>query len=63
MSTKVQVPFVMNTIYPPIAMMSIELALGEHAQNMEPNIPNNGNERIFNCIMCGCALSPINTTK
>ncbi len=63
MSTKVQVPFVMNTIYPPVAMMSIEMALGEHVQNMEPNIPNNRNERILNYIMCDCALSPMNTTK
>jgi hypothetical protein len=53
----------MNTIYPPVAMMSIEMALGEHVQNMEPNIPNNRNERILNYIMCDCALSPMNTTK
>jgi len=32
-------------------------------QNMEPNIFNNGGERILNCIMCGHALSPMNIMK
>jgi hypothetical protein len=39
-------------------MMFIEMALGKHAQNMEPNILDNGSERILNYIICGCALSP-----
>jgi hypothetical protein len=30
-------------------------------QNMEPNISNNGSERIANCIMCGNVLSPMIT--
>jgi hypothetical protein len=32
-------------------------------QNMEPNIPNNGSEKISNYIMCGYVSSPMNTTK
>jgi len=31
-------------------------------QNMEPNIPNNGSERILNYIMCGNVLSPMSIT-
>jgi len=40
-------------------MMFIEMALGDHVQN----ITNNGSEKILNYIMCGYALSPKNTTK
>jgi len=32
-------------------------------QNMEPNIPSNGDQKILNYIMCGCSFSPMNTTK
>jgi hypothetical protein len=32
-------------------------------QNMEPNVLNNGGEKISNYIMCGYALSPLNTMK
>jgi hypothetical protein len=32
-------------------------------QNMEPNIPNNGGEKIPNYIMCGSAFYPTSATK
>ncbi len=43
-----------------------EMTLKKHelfTQNMEPNIPNNGGERISNYIMYGSALCPMSTMK